>query len=359
MASDIPAHAHVTLSKLLHAIQSNASASALVTAIQQQKCSIRSLQKFLQDFAKVDRSSERAYTVCFKDPAIFTKPPIACLRQFLQLYDDHRRSKRLTGRPKVETINEVEEMPLTPNEAASASQPVQAQSLQNEVRSSLKMQSKSAKAEPPKTEAIPIRSHKSLPAECVWVQPKSSPVRPTTDMTTTNFAEIMKKVQQVANDGLSKSAHTSVIAGDTSILSPRPTDNFNANIRLYSQWYFSKENAKMKDVLIASPLKCAALPLVMQEQSIIADLFCCFIGLPGDYIMPKHAIIDDSNFEPISFQISDDIDISLRNIMMECLPMASHFSVVQKFTQWSSHASNQMLNALSEALQDILRDYRS
>lgn len=92
--------------------------------------------------------------------------------------------------------------------------------------------------------------------------------------------------------------------------------------------------------------------------TVVEDLICCFIGIPGDYIIPKYSAESENGFSPIVFEISDQIDVSLRNIVQDILPIASHFSVVQKFTQWSSRASNQILQALSEMLQSILNDYR-
>lgn len=105
-------------------------------------------------------------------------------------------------------------------------------------------------------------------------------------------------------------------------------------------------------------INCAALPISRQEQLIVDDLIYCVIGVQGDYIIPQFIANSENDFASISFKISDQIDVSLRNIVQDILPMASHFSVVQKFTQWSSKANNQILQALSEILQNILNDYR-
>lgn len=60
---------------------------------------------------------------------------------------------------------------------------------------------------------------------------------------------------------------------------------------------------------------------------------------------------------PIIFKISEQIDISLREIVKDILPMASHYSIIQKFVQWGRFVNNQIIQALSAALQDILDKY--
>lgn len=127
--------------------------------------------------------------------------------------------------------------------------------------------------------------------------------------------------------------------------------------RPHSRLYFNKLTYESLPVG-SKVINCAALPLKRQEQLVVADLIYCIIGITGDYIIAQYATINDNDFSPIIFKISDQIDVSLRNIVQDILPMASHFSIVQKFTQWSSKAHNQILQALSETLQNILNDYR-
>lgn len=128
--------------------------------------------------------------------------------------------------------------------------------------------------------------------------------------------------------------------------------------RPHSLLYFNK--ATYDSLPVGSKvINCAALPLSRQEQLVVDDIIYCIIGIPGEYIIPQFTVNDsDHDFAPIAFKISDQIDVSLRNIVQDILPMASHFSIVQKFTQWSSTAHNQILQALSEILQNILNDYR-
>ncbi|XP_055309975.1 gamma-tubulin complex component 2 homolog [Sitodiplosis mosellana] len=128
--------------------------------------------------------------------------------------------------------------------------------------------------------------------------------------------------------------------------------------RPHSLLYFNKTTHNSLPVGLKYSINCLALPISRQEQLVIDDIIYCIIGIPGDYIVPEFTADHENDFTPISFKISDQIDVSLRNIVQDILPMASHFSIVQKFTQWSSKAHNQILQALSEILQSILNDYR-
>lgn len=161
------------------------------------------------------------------------------------------------------------------------------------------------------------------------------------------IAEILKKV---------KAATEASQPSDTveySIFSDYPIDESRPHSLLYA-------NKVTHDSLPfgLKVINCAALPISRQEQLVIEDLIYCFIGIPGDYIVPQFSTECETGFAAVTYKISDQIDISLRNIVQDIVPMASHYSIVQKFTQWSSRASNQILQALSEVLQSILNDYR-
>lgn len=134
----------------------------------------------------------------------------------------------------------------------------------------------------------------------------------------------------------------------------RPT---SLNLRVHSQLYFSKPIIDSLPLQSISP-NCAALSIHEQEQILIDELLYCFIGIPGDYIMPQTIEENERGFVKFSFKISDQVDVSLRNIVQDLIPMAGHYSAVQKFAQWGDKIKNQVLQALSEVIQTILNDYR-
>lgn len=162
------------------------------------------------------------------------------------------------------------------------------------------------------------------------------------------ISDIFKKVKAAA-DGY----QSQVAATESRNLQQFPIETS----RPHSLWYLNKVT---HDSLPRSSkvINCAALPIANQENLIINDLIYLFIGITGDYITPVFTAESENGFAPIKFNISDQIDVSLRNIVEDILPMASHFSIVQKFAQWGSRINNQILQALSEALQSILYDYR-
>ncbi|XP_062542171.1 gamma-tubulin complex component 2 homolog isoform X2 [Armigeres subalbatus] len=101
----------------------------------------------------------------------------------------------------------------------------------------------------------------------------------------------------------------------------------------------------------------AAIPLSSQEPIVMKELLDCLVGVKGSLIVPKKSIRTISLF-PVEFEVSDQIEESLRDIVREILPLASHYSQVQDFiTASSSLESGQVLQALRAALQAIIKDY--
>lgn len=171
------------------------------------------------------------------------------------------------------------------------------------------------------------------------------------EMNNSKLSDILKKVKAASDEY--QQLQQQQEKDNCSILKQIP---INAS-RPHSLLYFN--NVTYNGLPIGPKvINCAALPILRQEQLIVDDILYCIIGVPGDYIIPQFTGDSENDFTPISFKISDQIDVSLRNIVQDILPMASHFSIVQKFTQWSSKVHNQILQALSEILQNILNDYR-
>lgn len=121
--------------------------------------------------------------------------------------------------------------------------------------------------------------------------------------------------------------------------------------------YFNQATSQALATIPIEITNCAGLSIVEQEREIIDDLLYCFIGIPGTYIKPIVSSEADNRFGPIKFKISEQIDISLREIVKDILPIASHYSIIQKFVQWGRFMNNQIIQALSAALQDILDKY--
>nr|XP_029725425.1 gamma-tubulin complex component 2 homolog isoform X1 [Aedes albopictus] len=101
----------------------------------------------------------------------------------------------------------------------------------------------------------------------------------------------------------------------------------------------------------------AAIPLSSQEPIVMKELLDCLVGVKGSLIVPKKNIRTVGLF-PVEFEVSDQIEESLRDIVREILPLASHYSQVQDFIAASSSLeSGQVLQALRAALQAIIKDY--
>lgn len=310
MSDEFNVRHRAILVKLLHTAQSKTSANSLIAELQRQKEKFpkKSLQIILMDVAKTDKLAEQVYKELQKNFRATEICAIECLQQFLSAYEKLKYTRKTSNRNNIETITEDEEV--------SMSQKTQNQSNEN--------MGPPNNANTNGNEAIANKDNR-------------------------------KKVPKTSTDGLSRTAHTSTLY--ESIQNNNTTQPTLA--RIHSQLFFTKAIIDSIPSQIIQP-NCAARSIAEQEQILIEELMYSFIGIPGDFITPQ---IDDdydnkNEGSIFSFKISDQIDISLRNIAQDLLPMANHYSNIQKFAQWGDKVKNQVLHALSEVIQTVLNDYR-
>lgn len=57
-------------------------------------------------------------------------------------------------------------------------------------------------------------------------------------------------------------------------------------------------------------------------------------------------------------RINDNVSLTLKELVKQILPLASHYSMVQRFTEEKMRFEfGQVNNALAEAMQDLLNDH--
>lgn len=322
MAEEFSSRHKAILVKLLHAAKSKVSANSLIAELQRQKEKFpkKSLETILLDVAKVDKLAGQIFKEQQKD---FKSELLAteCLQRFLSTYEKLKYSRKVSGRQNIDTIEEDEETSMH-------------QKSQNE--------SAAATAKP----VEPNGNVTGLPRPDVKEIPTIVVIEATEDFS--KSAQIPAETSTPAL--ISTSAlHESLRNNNISSLA--------TNGSPHSRLFFSKAVMDSLPPQGVTP-NCAARSVTEQERIVIEDLLYCFIGLPGDFITPQLIEENDSGFTRFSFKISDQVDISLRNIAQDLLPMASNYSIVQKFAQWADKVKNQILQALSEVLQTILNDYR-
>lgn len=112
-------------------------------------------------------------------------------------------------------------------------------------------------------------------------------------------------------------------------------------------WDFPKEELSITAAI-------AGIPPSSQENILIDDLLYIFEGLPGTHIVPQQL---KDPYEPRTFTVSEDIDQSLRQIVLQILPLASHYSVVRRFIEKTELWSGQVIHALVAAIETFMKDY--
>ncbi|XP_013102143.1 gamma-tubulin complex component 2 homolog isoform X3 [Stomoxys calcitrans] len=180
------------------------------------------------------------------------------------------------------------------------------------------------------------------------------------------MSEIKERVVQAATGGISRTAQNNNSIISTGILcTPALTTTLptlgsslfpatKSTVRSDSLWEFHNiENMQFQQNNIA------AIPITSQENLLLYDLIYCLTGMRGSYITPELDAYRDGNQSlSMKFKISDQIHTSLRDIAQEILPLASHYTCIQQFIQKATFSNcSQVLQALSEALNNLIHDY--
>lgn len=98
-----------------------------------------------------------------------------------------------------------------------------------------------------------------------------------------------------------------------------------------------------------------AVPEISQENVLIEDLLNILIGLPGCYIEAEDL---KDTYGPRTFKINDNVPVCLRELVKQILPLACHYSIIQRFIEEKMRFEyGQVNNALAEEMQSIIKDH--
>lgn len=121
------------------------------------------------------------------------------------------------------------------------------------------------------------------------------------------------------------------------------------------------------------PKPIIGLPATAQERVIITELLNTLIGVNGNLIVPKMKTISydskddytmhnqhwfESKISIVEFELNEQIQESIRDILIDILPLGNYFFQIQNFIE-SARApeSGQVLQALSSAISKLIADY--
>ncbi|GLV35243.1 Gamma-tubulin ring protein 84 [Carabus blaptoides fortunei] len=121
-------------------------------------------------------------------------------------------------------------------------------------------------------------------------------------------------------------------------------------------WVQKRPNMSWDFTLTPSCLgNLGKIPACSQENILIEDLLNVLSGLDGCYIESK-PLLDP--YGPREFIVSDSVDVSLSELVKQILPLASHYSMMQRFVEEKMQFEyGQVNNALCAAIQTLLIDY--
>ncbi|XP_071055793.1 gamma-tubulin complex component 2-like isoform X1 [Onthophagus taurus] len=129
-----------------------------------------------------------------------------------------------------------------------------------------------------------------------------------------------------------------------------PSMNSWVQRRPTMSWDFSRSTMQ-----ICGTNPITNIPPSSQESMLIEDLLNILMGLPGCYI---EALDLKGPYDNREFAINENIDPPLKGLIKQILPLASHYSIIQRFIEEKMRFEyGQVNNALAECMSGLVVEY--
>ncbi|XP_044734773.1 gamma-tubulin complex component 2-like isoform X2 [Chrysoperla carnea] len=120
--------------------------------------------------------------------------------------------------------------------------------------------------------------------------------------------------------------------------------------RPHMSWDFLEQTEES-----GAPLMTVSVPAVSQESIIIDDLMYILTGVEGHIIEPLPI---QEPYAPREFTFNQELDPSLQNLIKLTFPLASNYSIVQRFIEEKvKFEAGQVNHALVAAMTGFVKDY--
>lgn len=165
-----------------------------------------------------------------------------------------------------------------------------------------------------------------------------------------NVADIKKRVVKAAIEGVSKYAQNSVVDPPHS-----PSIFHDTNVKK-NFWLLDHDDLAV--VQNGKTISVLATPLMDQERILLKEILYCLIGVPGTFIKAETVHKNGDPLPTMIFNISTEMNVSLRDMANSLLPSANHYSQVQRFILIiTSSDSGQILQSLTATLREFTYNY--
>lgn len=165
-----------------------------------------------------------------------------------------------------------------------------------------------------------------------------------------NVTDIKNRVFKAAIEGVSKYAQNSVVDPPHS-----PSIFHDTNVKK-NFWLIDDDT--LAAVQNGKTISVLATPLMDQERILLKEILYCLIGVPGTFIKAETVYKNGDPLPTMVFHISTEMNVSLRDMANSILPLANHYSQVQRFILLiTSSDSGQILQALTATLRALTHNY--
>ncbi|XP_018336681.1 gamma-tubulin complex component 2 isoform X2 [Agrilus planipennis] len=174
-----------------------------------------------------------------------------------------------------------------------------------------------------------------------------------TPLTHDELQEVKSRLKQaIIKQSPSREVERSKILNKSSVIPTANTPSITSWVqkRPSMSWDFScNAVANIRSAPISN------IPPDSQENILLEDLLNILIGVPSCYIRPVRLV---DPYAPRDFIIDESIEMTLKELVKQILPLASYFSVVQRFTEEKMRFEfGQVNNALAECMSTFIVDY--
>lgn len=165
-----------------------------------------------------------------------------------------------------------------------------------------------------------------------------------------NVTDIKNRVVKAAIEGVSKYAQNSAVDPPHS-----PSIFHDTNVKK-NFWLLDDDDLAV--VQNGKTISVLATPVSDQERILLKEIFYCLIGVPGTFIKAETVHKNGDPLPTMMFNISTDMNVSLRDMAYSILPLANHYSQVQRFIAIiTSSDSGPILQSLTATLRALTYDY--
>ncbi|XP_054718051.1 gamma-tubulin complex component 2-like [Uloborus diversus] len=172
--------------------------------------------------------------------------------------------------------------------------------------------------------------------------------------------KINTPVTVIESNGLDKNCEAINHLSSPSFKRKEPKRNARQDLEISPSWFHERPHLSWNfvsqprsDFKHSGPI--GTLPVNVQESRLIDDILFCLVGVEGDYIRLQKGLSSENK---VSFYLDESINVSLKQLVNNILPLCCHYSTIINFVEENMEYEAGLVNhALAAAMHAFLKDH--